>query len=272
MRLELLKRILAIPTYSGQESRMIAFLTDYAKEFGYKCNVDKRGNVYMTKGKADYYPCVAAHTDTVHPVCEMIVRQEGDCLRAFHAEAPDVQTGIGGDDKAGVFIALEVMEMIPACKAVFFVSEEIGCLGSGDCDLAFFDDVGYMIEFDSPCDTIMTFTCQGYHLFDVDGDFINRIKHFLSEHGVTQWQHHPYTDVWRMREMFEFSCLNLPAGYFRMHSNQEYVRVSVVENTVNLAFKILVKLGARFYPCMSVRKREVPAPAGFVIEQSRFHG
>jgi hypothetical protein len=45
-------------------------------------------------------------------------------------------TGIGGDDKCGVYICLKLLEKIDKIKCAFFVEEEIGMLTLADVDLS----------------------------------------------------------------------------------------------------------------------------------------
>ena len=56
--------------------------------------------------------------------------------------------GIGGDDKAGVALALAVMDTLPKCKAAFFVQEEVGLVGSEKMDYSFLKDVSLLITMD----------------------------------------------------------------------------------------------------------------------------
>jgi hypothetical protein len=53
-------------------------------------------------------------------------------------------------------------------------------------------------------------------------------------HGVTDWQHHPHTDAGVLKCKFDFPCLNLPAGYFCVHNDEEYVLLTAVRE---LAFE-----------------------------------
>ena len=46
------------------------------EEKGYKYEKDDLGNLYVTKGVSDYYPLVLTHTDSVHDIEEMIVKEE----------------------------------------------------------------------------------------------------------------------------------------------------------------------------------------------------
>jgi di/tripeptidase len=246
--LDLLKNILAVPTQSRREMLMLQWLSRYFEDRGYPFYFDPSGNLYVTKGRParnSYYPCVMAHTDSVHdPIPVQIAEDQGKLIAV---DGDLRQCGLGGDDKAGIFICLSLLERLPALKAAFFVSEEIGCVGSRECDPAFFDDVGYAIEFDSPCDSIMSYSCDGTRLFPDQGKFADIMVPLVLAHGVDQWQHHPYTDISIIARKFGFSCLNLPAGYFRMHTREEYVVISAVRNSVALGQKLIQALGHKYY-------------------------
>ena len=247
INLERLKTVLALPTISRMESVVITWLVRYCDARGYRCVVDPAGNVYVTKGKplSGVYPCVAAHTDSVHRPEEVQIMEKGERLIAVDSDMR--QCGLGGDDKAGVYVCLELLERLDVLKAVFFASEEIGCVGSRSSDPDFFADVGYLIEFDSPCDDIMTVTCDGTPLFPTTGRFYEVLVQACQTFGVTKWQHHPYTDVSIIKRRHTFPCLNLPAGYFRMHTHQEYVKPAAVWKAVQMGEHLIRIYGNEAY-------------------------
>ena len=101
---------------------------------------DDYGNLYAIKGESESYPCVAAHTDTVNAIeKDYKLLQDDDVL--FAVDSNYNRLGVGGDDKVGVYIALEMLRKLDYCKAAFFVEEEIGCVGSKKADMSFFKDV-----------------------------------------------------------------------------------------------------------------------------------
>ncbi len=64
--MELLKKLYQIYSPSGKERAMTKFIWDYVKRIpGVKLETDKIGNLYITKGDAESYPCIAAHLDQV---------------------------------------------------------------------------------------------------------------------------------------------------------------------------------------------------------------
>lgn len=241
------KTILGIPTKYGDETRMTAFLDDYFQQKGYEHFVDTYGNVYATKGNAEYVPCVIAHIDTVHNIDEMVINQEENMLYATNADGKDI--GIGGDDKNGVFIALRLFEEFDNLKVAFFVSEEIGCIGSKHSDDEFFKNVGYVIQFDAPEDYMITHYCDGTKIFDENGEFYTIAGPIIHNYfgDAMRLFKHPYTDVSIMKRKYDFSCINLSCGYYNMHSKFEYVLTDIVESSVNLGLDLIKELGEKLY-------------------------
>ena len=76
---ELLKQVLSIPTKTYQEDLMIDFITTWLEENKIPFYVDQFYNIYTTKQtdeNIDYFPCVVAHTDTVHTIDSINVVEE----------------------------------------------------------------------------------------------------------------------------------------------------------------------------------------------------
>ena len=243
---ELLKEVLAIPTQTYLECEMIAWLQRHFAQRGIATEVDKIGNLLAVKGDPGKpYPLVAAHTDSVHECRPITIIEDGERLIAHDRNGN--QCGLGGDDKSGIFICLELIDRFDHIKGAFFVSEEIGCVGSLNAPARWFGDVGYALQFDSPCDDIVTYTCNGMRLFPDEGEFAEIALPLLEEFGCTNWQHHPYTDAMALKKRFDFVCMNLPAGYFNMHSSREYVVPEAVENSVQLGQALIGSLGTRHY-------------------------
>jgi di/tripeptidase len=283
MNLDLLKEVLSLPSVSGDESMVRDYIIEYAKTNNIDYYVDKKGNLYLTKGSdymtsGEYYPCVVAHMDTVHrshsDLIENKVRlkiessvynegEEGEftTLIAKHPET-DAQTGIGGDDKCGVYVCLEMFNRFDVLKGAFFVEEEIGMKGSKEADDNFFSNVGYAIQFDAPSSNWISEVCSGVRLFD--DEFKGEIKGTLNECGYTNFSNDPFTDVNQLASKYDFNCLNLGCGYYRQHSNSEYVVVNEVYDSINAGEKLISKLGLIKY----VNKKVVKKP---ILNESNYN-
>lgn len=261
--LDLLKEVLSVPTKTYQEDLMVEFITNWLKENNIEYFVDKHKNVYATKQESFlipetfYFPCVISHTDTVHNIDTINVVEE-EKLNAQNKIKPSLKaynnqgkpTGIGGDDKCGVFACLTLLKELPYLKAAFFVSEETGCHGSRKANEKFFSNVGYAIQFDAPENWMVTEKCFGQILFDRDTEFFEACDSVLTESMVKEdmeYMVHPYTDVYALRGKFDFSCINFSIGYYNYHTREEYVVIEDVYNGIQMGKKMIEKLGYKLH-------------------------
>ena len=250
-KLQRLKEVLSVPTHSRQEDLMIEYLERVLLEKGYEYKKDFMNNIYVTKGQSENFPCFVAHTDTVHSVnlnLKVVQLEENNQTILTGIDSNTYKpSGIGGDDKCGVFLCLEMLDKLDNVKVALFVSEEIGCVGSRQADPEFFKNVGYAIQYDSPKGDSMSMSLMGKDLFGKSTEFGEKVSPLILEHGITDWARHPYTDIWPSMEKFGFSCLNLAAGYHRYHTDNEYVVVEEVQNAFELGLKLHEILGENFY-------------------------
>lgn len=247
-------KVLSVPSFSGKEYMMIKFLLEYMREKGYEGGIDDKGNVYMVKGippDGGYYPCVTAHLDTVH--YEQVPFIEHEEPIPLETEKVDGKHriyskgfGLGADDKAGIVIALTIIDKLPVCKAVFFVEEESGCQGSLEASLSWFGDVGYVIAFDSPEGNCASWSCNGVCLFD--RPFYETYLAELGEKfGLTKYVVHPYTDVLVLRIDTALMCMNFGAGYYEYHTPDEYCVAEEMDNAAAMGIYLIGRLGYREY-------------------------
>jgi hypothetical protein len=229
---------------------MVAFLMDHVRQRGIarcgRVSVDEHNNVFIVKGNVPFMPCVAAHIDSVHNWNDVeIVRHDGTLVGL---DRNDRQTGIGADDKCGVFICLKLLERFENIAVALFAAEEVGCVGAFKADAKFFDQVGYVMEFDCPGSGILSHSAGGERLFANRGAFIETAMPVLVEHGLIHWQRHPYTDVTALRKRFDLSCLNLSAGYHNWHQSDEFVVLREVSAAIIAGEALIRALGCRRYP------------------------
>ena len=264
----LLKEVLSVPTKTYQEEKMVEFLVNWLTENNISHFVDEFNNVYATKQESQdlpedfYFPCVISHTDTVHNIDtiniseEMLPNAQNELKLSYKAyNDKGNPTGIGGDDKCGVFACLTLLQELPYLKAAFFVSEETGCHGSLKASEDFFSNVGYGIQFDAPENWMITEKCFGQVLFDRETEFFETCNKVLTE-GMNQndmeYMVHPYTDVYALRGKFDFSCINISIGYYNYHTKNEYVVVEDVFNGIDMGRKMIENLGNKLHYKKSV--------------------
>lgn len=249
MKIQMLKKLLAIQSRSRHEQPMVDWLVHYLRHnlAGVSVTVDEARNVYAVKGNARHAPCVAAHIDTVHAPREVTIVEKGTRLVGYDSKGKSC--GIGADDKTGIYVCLSLLHKFDNLRAVFFAMEEINALGAKQADPEFFSGVGCVVEYDCPSRNMLSYTSGGERLFANNGEFIRKANPVLEKHGTTLWQEHPYTDVMALRRRFPISCLNLSSGYYNWHRSTEFVSLPDVAVAVDLGSELIETLGPVHYAC-----------------------
>lgn len=288
MNLNKFKELLSVPTKTYQEDKMVSYLLNELSQVnGIEVVCDEHKNIYVTKGtlgEDEFYPMFISHTDTVHNLTgEINVKEEyllrpytfgkdfgseqSLCLKAYDNDGKP--TGIGGDDKCGVYICLELLNRLDKVKVAFFVSEETGCHGSKMVDQEFLKDVGYCTQYDAPGDHLISYSCMGTVLFDENGEFFEKAlrsitKSFGNEMMV---QSHPYTDIMMIKQKSDFSCINISCGYYNMHTANEFVCLYDVERAITAGMNMVTDLGYKKYEFKQEPKSTTTTTTLFNIEE-----
>ena len=139
----LLKSLYKVFSPSMEEKKMRRFIKRHIKKNipGVTVVQDENGNLLITKGESESYPCICAHMDQVqrHHPKDFECIENDDVIFGYSSKTRS-QCGLGADDKNGLFIALECLASYDVLKCAFFVGEEIGCRGSSAVDMNFFND------------------------------------------------------------------------------------------------------------------------------------
>lgn len=243
--MEELFQLLAIQTTTGKTEKMYNHLLALGNAAGWQMLSDSLGNLFAIKGEAESYPCVVAHMDTVHRI------EKGGILPLaiggkIFGMNPDTmrQTGIGGDDKCGIWAALHLLKVLPACKAAFFVDEESGCKGSRGCHLAFFDDCRFVLQADRRGNNDFVNRISGDPLSS--DEFQEAVAPIMRDFGyVFSWG--MMTDVMALRDRtVGISVANMSAGYHSPHSDGEYIVYSELEAVCKMMERICLEVTDTF--------------------------
>lgn len=217
--MELLKDLYRISSPSGEESAMTEFVVKKLQEAGAECRVDESGNVYAVKGEADTYPCIVSHLDEVHRAHEpghSVLTLDDYLIFGYNVSSKETE-GIGADDKNGIWVCLRAMQEYDVMKCAFFVGEEVGCVGSSKADMAFFDNVRYVLQ----CDR------RGGHDFIIDAAGVELCSdEFIQAVGMEEFCYHEefgcVTDVMTLKQNgLKVSACNLSCGYYNPHTDSE---------------------------------------------------
>jgi hypothetical protein len=129
------------------------------------------------------------------------------------------------------------------------VSEETGCKGSSNADPVFFENVGYVIQFDAPENNMISEYLMGKPMFNRDSEFFNIGGRLITEHfpSDTKYHRHPYTDIYPLNQNFGLSCFNISIGYYNYHTRNEYVVVDDTYNGIKVGKLMIEELGYNKY-------------------------
>ena len=190
---------------------------------GYKIHNEKK--FLYAEGNAPYM--LVAHLDTVHKQPPSIICYSKD---GNYMMSPQ---GIGGDDRCGVYIILELLKRLPFKPYVLFtMDEEIGGLGAN----AFVDYIStvnipkfkYIVEYDRKGDKdCVSYGCGN----EVFVEFVEKFG-FKEAYGT-------FSDISKIAPALGVAAVNLSSGYYNPHTNYEYVSIKDMHETINASVKML---------------------------------
>lgn len=237
--MEILKQLYKISSKSGVEDRIKSFVLGCVSDVDLKVDTDDIGNLFITKGIADTYPCVAAHLDEIHDPCEREIVIEDD--KIFTVNRLWNRVGCGADDKNGLWVIINLLHSEPILKVALFVQEERtgdipGCRGARACDLSFFSDVKFVLECDRKGCSDVVYIGKGETLL-CEREFIP--QNLLDYYGY-EMVRGGKTDVveLKMRGLTVPVC-NISCGYYDAHKNCEYSKFSELQNCLSFVRDIL---------------------------------
>ena len=221
------------------EDMIKSFILDYLSDVDMVIKTDDIGNLFITKGLAESYPCFAAHLDEIHSPCQREVVVDEDVI--YTVDRLWNRVGCGADDKNGLWIIMNLLKTEPVLKAALFVQEErdgelAGCRGARACDLSFFDDVRYVIECDRKGSSDAVSIGKGETLL-CDLDFIP--QSILQKYGYEMVKGGK-TDVVELKMRgLNIPVCNVSCGYYEAHKNSEYTKFSELQNCLLFVQEII---------------------------------
>ena len=235
--MELLKQLYRIYSPSGKERAMRRFIIKEVKKVpGTRIEKAPSGNLYVTKGNAPDYPCIVAHMDQVQGTrsTDFMPVETKEVIFGYSPKHRR-QENLGADDKNGIWIALKCLKQYPVLKLAFFVSEETGCIGSGNARMDFFTDCRFVIEPDR----------RGYKdIIPLIGWTVLCSDEFLKATGYRDFGYEEtegmLTDVLELKEKgLAVSCINLSCGYYEPHTPHEFTVKKDLLNCLDLVRHII---------------------------------
>lgn len=196
--------------------------------------LSKYGKVHNNKGylyhKGTHPVLLVAHLDTVHKQAPKKIIYKNGALSSPY--------GIGGDDRCGVYLILELLKKYH-CSVLFTEDEEIGGIGAERFAKSNFIHnlgVNYIIELDRRGNKDACFyDCANNDFID----FIESTDYFTENYGT-------FSDISVIAPICGISAVNLSSGYYNAHTTSEYVVMRDVDNVLKQVCKLLCKNTVQF--------------------------
>lgn len=169
---------------------------------------------------------LVAHLDTVH--------KELPKNFIYDSESTIISSpqGIGGDDRCGVYMILEVIKHYN-CSVLFCEDEEIGGVGAEKfikTKLAKSLNFNYIIEFDRQGSNDAVF----YNCDNPEFEEFITDEYYRTTYGS-------FSDISVIAPMLGCAAVNLSCGYYKAHTTNEFVVMSEMEDSIYAACNILEK-------------------------------
>lgn len=169
---------------------------------------------------------LVAHLDTVH--------QQAPSKILYNPITDQVSSpqGIGGDDRCGVYMILEIIKK-HHCSVLFCEDEEVGGIGAHKfVESALAQDLtfNYIIELDRKGKNDAVF-------YDCDNAEFERF--ITKDYYKTAWG--TFSDISIIAPHLGCAAVNLSCGYYNAHTTQEYVVMSEMHTGIKAVCKILAR-------------------------------
>ena len=195
----------------------------------YTTIVDEDGFLYVPSSNVDVM--LTAHIDTVHKEeCKKIMTIKREGKKALWSPQ-----GIGGDDRCGVFMIMEILRTTDFRPSIVFCEdEEIGGVGSDKFAnwLSKRDEalnIKYIIELDRRNGRDCVFYDCGNKEFK---KYIEDVTGYAEAGGS-------FSDIGNISPVLDVASVNLSCGYYLEHTLNHYVVIKEMENTFEVTKKLL---------------------------------
>lgn len=256
---DILLEIIPIPTTTHKTELMRSWIIDYIHDIqaGYpdwniRVKSDKYRNIYVTKGKSNLYPTMACHIDTVHNLNSNVKAFEHDNVLYAMDTSDMTQFGTGGDDKVGIAITLKMLHHFQDFKAVFFLDEEHGCLGSNQCDASFFDNSTIVLQCDRRGNSDFVNNISNTKLYGKS--LRKKILPHLKKYNRKETSG-GITDVGAIAKKNTVMVANMSCGYYNPHSSSETINMVDVIDTAALCIDIFTTTLTKRYAFNNISDR-----------------
>ena len=172
---------------------------------------------------------LVAHLDTVH--------REGVKIICYSKGGKILMSpqGIGGDDRAGVYMILQLLKS-HRCHVLFCEDEECGGVGAHNfAESNIKPAVNYIIEFDRRgSNDAVFYDC-------ANEEFTQFVCGFGFEESIGS-----FSDISIVAPALGVAAVNLSAGYYNEHTAHEYINMLDIHNNLDRARRMIATRTGKF--------------------------
>jgi len=227
-----------------QQDLFIKYLQGLLIDRNFRTTIDSYGNLIAERNVNNdpFIPLIIAHVDiNQHDAAVPKLLRVNDWLIGFSTKT-GTTVGVGHDDKAGIYFALQVAKTDLDCKIIFTKDEEVGCVGTSCLDKSHFKNISFAIQLDRRGSSDVSQYTNGVTV--VSKEFKENSKPLLDIFGF-KYVNCVYTDVGALKSVHkvDFCCMNVSCGYYNEHSNDETLNIPQFINSMEFAYEMLVAFG-----------------------------
>lgn len=197
--------------------------------------ISRKGFLY-TPGEVPVL--LVAHLDTVHPELPEIICYSKD---GRYMMSPQ---GIGGDDRAGVYMILQILRQV-SCHVLFCEDEECGGRGAAVFTRSGISmDVNYIVELDR----------KGKNDAVYYGCDNQEFREFVAEFGF-QEAFGSFSDISILAPYLKTAAVNLSTGYYNAHRSHELIDRGVMVTNIERVKEMIMTPTEHFPYCTKPLKQ-----------------
>lgn len=225
-----LEKVLVIPTDSHNEEYMRQFLIKEINNIpNTKINISEYG-IQVYKNIKKLSPMFCCHIDTVHDIPTKYKIQKHILNDNIYYTS---DYGIGGDDKCGVYICLELLKNLDSVQVCFLSREEIGCVGSYNIDINT-DNISMFISIDRKGNRDLI---TEYIYSRLSSECLNEVLNITNQYEYKQTSG-LITDSFILQQRYNISAINLSCGYYNPHTLDEYVNYNDIMYCLDMCYAL----------------------------------
>lgn len=209
------------------------YLTNWIRNY-YKDVIVEDGFIYA---RGNEKILLTAHMDTVHNESlkkTVTVKKEKDKANKVTRHIISSPQGIGGDDRCGIYMIIQIVEKTDLRPYILFCEEEeVGGIGSRKfCNTDYINELRemrFLIELDrAHADDLVYYDDDNkeWHKFCED------VTGYCEDWGS-------FSDISHLSPACEISSVNISCGYYNAHTLNEYVVFEEMENSIKKTIDLI---------------------------------